>query len=215
MFKICYVEDEKSLNNVVTKYLENSSYEVYSYNYPKEVDFNIEYDLYILDIMFENDISGYELFKIIKDKNPNAIIIFTSARDNDIDRIKGLELGSDDYLAKPFSPKELVLRCNLILKRYQNKVTIQNTYKIDLNNNQVYENDSILILTTKEYEVLKYFIKNKNKLISRDELHSIIWNYEGNIRVVDDLIRRLRQKMPSLSLETVYGKGYQLIWKKA
>lgn len=213
MYKICYVEDEVDLNNVVTKYLEKAEYEVYSYNYPRQINFEIDYDLYILDIMFNNDISGYELLSKIKNKDINSLVIFTSARDADVDRIKGLELGCDDYISKPFSPRELVLRCNLLLKRNKNTIFTQNNYRIDLANRLVYENDDIVILTTKEFDLLNLLINNKRKIISRDEILESLWGneYDGSYRVVDDLIRRLRQKMPNLSLETIYGKGYQLL----
>lgn len=216
MYKVCYVEDEVNLNNVVTKYLNAAMYEVYSYNYPKEIDFSINYDLFILDIMFKNDIDGFELLKIIKEKYNDKPIIFTSARDNEIDRIRGLEMGSDDYLSKPFSPKELILRCNLILKRNNNNYIFQNNYKIDLKNHLIIDDLKTVILANKEFELIELFINNKNKVLTRQDIFLKLWNDKDiSLRVVDDLIRRVRQKLPNLSLETIYGKGYQLIWKKA
>ena len=142
-------------------------------------------------------------------------VIFTSARDKDLDKIIGLELGSDDYLTKPYSPKELVLRVNNIIKRVYssdlNKIKYNN-YTIDLDKRIVLNGDIQLTLTTLEFDLLKMFLTNKNKSFSRDDILTIIWgeNYFGTDRVVDDLIRRLRKKMPDLNINTMYGYGYRL-----
>ena len=142
-------------------------------------------------------------------------VIFTSARDKDLDKIIGLELGSDDYLTKPYSPKELVLRVNNIIKRVYssdlNKIKY-NDYTIDLDKRTVLDNEKEINLTTLEFDLLKMFLTNKNKSFSRDDILSIIWgdNYFGTDRVVDDLVRRLRKKMPQLNINTMYGYGYRL-----
>ena len=110
MYKIALVEDEKNLANLVVKYLETSGYEVVTYYTGEQaiVDLNNKVDLWILDIMLPGEISGFDLLKAIRNRNNNMPIIFTSARDKDIDKIMGLELGGDDYLAKPYSIRELV-----------------------------------------------------------------------------------------------------------
>jgi len=220
MYKIALVEDEIDLNNLIKTYLEKNGYEVISYT--KGIDainnINEEINLWILDIMLADNISGYDIIKKIRETNNTVPVIFTSARDKDLDKIIGLELGSDDYITKPYSPKELVLRVNNIIKRVYAKNTNVLTYEdysIDANKRTVKENDKEINLTTLEFDLLYMFINNKNKQFSRDEILNSIWgyNYFGNDRVVDDLVRRLRKKMPLLNINTIYGFGYRLTWK--
>ena len=147
-------------------------------------------------------------------------IIFTSARDQDIDKVMGLELGSDDYVAKPYSVRELMLRVkNLLARSYgmsQNKASNKedfNGYEIDYDKRIVTENGVNINLTSKEYDLLLFLLQNKSKAFSRDQILDNVWgmDYFGSDRVVDDLMRRLRQKMPNLSVETIYGFGYRLL----
>ena len=143
-------------------------------------------------------------------------VIFTSARDKDLDKIIGLELGSDDYITKPYSPKELVLRVNNIIRRVYTKERQKITYKdyiIDLDKRMAFQGDEDLNLTTLEFDLLYMFVTNKEKSFSRDDILNNIWgeNYFGTDRVVDDLIRRLRKKMPLLDINTIYGYGYRLL----
>ena len=118
-YTIVIVEDEVSLNNLIKTYLENTGYNVISYYNGRDAinNINIEAHLWVLDIMLPDDINGYDIIKKIRETNETMPVIFTSARDKDLDKIIGLELGSDDYLAKPYSPKELVLRVNNIIRR--------------------------------------------------------------------------------------------------
>lgn len=217
MYKIALVEDEIDLNNLIKTYLEKNDYEVVSYT--KGIDainnINDDINLWILDIMLSDDISGYDIIKKIRETNPNVPVIFTSARDKDLDKIIGLELGSDDYITKPYSPKELVLRVNNIIKRVystKNQKIFYETYIIDVDKRVVTENNKEINLTTLEFDLLYMFLKNKNKQFSRDNILTNIWgdNYFGNERVVDDLVRRLRKKMPKLNVNTIYGFGYRL-----
>ena len=217
MYKIALVEDEIDLNNLIKTYLEKNEYEVISYTKGIDAINNINNDihLWILDIMLKDDISGYDIIKKIRETNSNIPVIFTSARDKDLDKIIGLELGSDDYITKPYSPKELILRVNNIIKRvYSNelKKIIYDKYLIDIDKRIVKESDKEINLTTLEFDLLYMFLKNKNKQFSREEILSNIWgyNYFGNDRVVDDLVRRLRKKMPKLNINTIYGYGYRL-----
>ena len=164
--------------------------------------------------MLGDSISGYDLIKKIKSLDKNVPVIFTSARDQDLDKILGLELGSDDYIAKPYSPKELMLRINNILKRVytnSNKIKYED-YEIDIDKRIVLHNNKEINLTTLEFDLLYMFLSNKGKSYSRDDILNIIWgeNYFGSDRVVDDLIRRLRRKMPKLNINTIYGFGYRL-----
>ena len=119
MKRIVLVEDEKDLNSLIKAYLEKSGYEVICYLNGEEAikNTNIDAHLWILDIMLGDDVSGYDILKKIREINEEIPVIFTSARDKDLDKIIGLELGSDDYITKPYSPKELVLRVNNIIKR--------------------------------------------------------------------------------------------------
>lgn len=217
MYKIALVEDEIDLNNLIKTYLEKNDYEVISYTQGIDAINNINDDihLWILDIMLKDDISGYDIIKKIRETNSTIPVIFTSARDKDLDKIIGLELGSDDYITKPYSPKELVLRVNNIIKRvYQKdlKKLIYDNYLIDIDKRIVLENDKEVNLTTLEFDLLYMFLNNKNKQFSRDDILNSIWgyNYFGNDRVVDDLVRRLRKKMPKLNINTIYGYGYRL-----
>ena len=216
MYKICLVEDERNLNNLIKSYLEREGYEVTCYysgkdalNHTKDI-----FDLWILDIMLGDDVSGYDIIKNIRNES-SVPIIFTSARDQDVDKIMGLELGSDDYVTKPYSPKELVLRVGNLIKRTYSKSTeiiVYDEYKIDLDKRQVTSNTKELSLTTLEFDLLILFLKNKNKSFSRNNILEKVWgnDYYGSDRVVDDLVRRIRKKMPKLRLNTIYGFGYRL-----
>ncbi len=216
MYKICLVEDEKNLNDLIKSYLERENYEVIQYYNGKDALNHItdKVDLWILDIMLGDEVSGYDIIKSLKQK-VDVPVIFTSARDQDLDKIIGLELGSDDYITKPYSPKELVLRVNNIIKRIYSSHTekvMYDKYEIDLDKRLVKENDTEIPLTTLEFDLLILFLKNKNKSFSRNNILENVWgeNYFGSDRVVDDLVRRLRKKMPKLRLNTIYGYGYRL-----
>lgn len=218
MYNIALVEDEKDLNDLIKAYLEKEGYNVTSYyNGDAAIkDCNKDYHLWILDIMLGDDISGYDIIKKIREDNNDVPVIFTSARDKDLDKIIGLELGSDDYITKPYSPKELVLRVNNIIRRVYNKERQKITYKdyiIDLDKRMAFQGDEDLNLTTLEFDLLYMFVTNKEKSFSRDDILNNIWgeNYFGTDRVVDDLIRRLRKKMPLLDINTIYGYGYRLL----
>ena len=131
MYKICLVEDEIDLQTVVKMYLEKAGYDVVTFTKGSDAISYIgnKVDVWILDIMLGDDINGYDVIKAIREKYPLVPVIFTSARDQDLDRILGLELGSDDYITKPYSSKELVLRVNNIIKRvYQKKESDIITY---------------------------------------------------------------------------------------
>ena len=172
-------------------------------------------NLWILDIMLEDDISGYDLIKEIRKKDSNVPVIFTSARDQELDKILGLELGSDDYITKPYSSKELVLRVNNIIKRvYGNdeEKLSYDSYEVILDKRIVKNDNKEIKLTTLEFDLLTLLIKNKNKVFSREEILNSVWgnDYFGTDRVVDDLVRRLRKKMPKLNIGSVYGYGYRL-----
>ncbi len=215
---VSIVEDERDLNELVKRYLEKEGYEARSYLTFDEASMHTGDDdvhLWILDIML-GDKSGFDLIEEIRQKNPNVPVIFMSARDKEFDRIIGLEKGSDDYITKPFSPKELVLRVNNIIRRtYRNvdEKIIVDGYSIDDSKRLVYDGTGAEIdLSTKEYELLMMFVKNRGTAFSREQILEQVWdtNYYGSDRVVDDTMRRLRRKMPDLNIHTIYGFGYRL-----
>lgn len=217
-YTIALVEDEEDLNKLIQTYLKKAGYEVIPFYNGKDAlnNINTKVHLWILDIMLPDNISGYDIIKEIRKNNEMMPVIFTSARDKDLDKIIGLELGSDDYITKPYSPKELVLRVNNIIKRvYSNELNKikYNDYTINLEKRMVLLNNKEIILTTLEFDLLNMFLQNKGKSFSRDEILSKVWgeNYYGTDRVVDDLIRRLRKKMPDLNINTIYGYGYRLV----
>ena len=214
---ISIVEDEKDINNLVAQYLRKEGYEVHSYYTYEEASAHAGDDdvhLWILDIMLD-DKSGFDLIEEIRLRDPDTPVIFMSARDKDFDRIIGLEKGSDDYITKPFSPKELVLRVNNIIKRAykdnSNRIAVDG-YELDEVQRKIYADNVEIELTTKEFDLLMMFIKNKGIAFSRDKILENVWdeNYFGSDRVVDDTLRRLRKKLPNLNIHTIYGYGYRL-----
>ena len=218
MYKICLVEDETDLATVVKMYLEKAGYDVITFTKGADAINYIGNDVnvWILDIMLGDDVNGYDVIKAIREKYPLVPVIFTSARDQDLDRILGLELGSDDYITKPYSSKELVLRVNNIIKRvYQSsdtKTLSYLDYTIDLDKRIVSVKDKPIKLTTLEFDLLVLLVQNINKSFSREDILDAIWgtDYFGSDRAVDDLVRRLRKKMPLLNVNTIYGYGYRL-----
>jgi len=214
---ISIVEDEKDINNLVAQYLRKEGYEVHSYYTYEEASAHVADDdvhLWILDIMLD-DKSGFDLIEKIRLQGPETPVIFMSARDKEFDRIIGLEKGCDDYITKPFSPKELVLRVNNIIKRAyrddNNRISIDG-YELDEEQRKIYADNVEIELTTKEFDLLMMFIKNKGIAFSRDKILENVWdeNYFGSDRVVDDTLRRLRKKLPNLNIHTIYGYGYRL-----
>ena len=219
MYKICLVEDETDLATVVKMYLEKAGYDVVTFTKGADAINYIgnKVDVWILDIMLGDDVNGYDVIKAIREKYPLVPVIFTSARDQDLDRILGLELGSDDYITKPYSSKELVLRVNNIIKRvYQStesKIINYLDYSIDLDKRIVSVKDKPIKLTTLEFDLLILLVENINKSFSREDILDAVWgnDYFGSDRAVDDLVRRLRKKMPLLNVNTIYGYGYRLL----
>jgi two-component system response regulator CssR len=224
--KIYLVEDEISLNLLLEKYLQREGYEVTTFVNGNSAIARIKDmpDLWILDIMLP-DIDGYQIIKAIKANNKNTPVIFMSARNEELDRVVGLELGSDDYLSKPFLPRELIIRTNKLLERIsgtddENLGQVYaglnlGGYSISKKQRTVFQGTVEIILTNKEFELLYYFVENKNNLVSREQILDTVWgdNYFGSDRVVDDTIRRIRKKVDKFTIETVYGYGYKLVYK--
>ena len=212
---ICVVEDEKAINDLVNQYLKKEGYEVRSYYTYEEASAHVGDDdvhLWILDIMLD-DKSGFDLIEEIRLQGKDIPVIFMSARDKEFDRIIGLE--ADDYITKPFSPKELVLRVNNVMKRVyrndNNRIMVDG-YELDEEQRKVFDGGKEIDLTTKEFDLLMMFIKNKGMAFNREAILTNVWeeNYYGSDRVVDDTLRRLRKKLPNLNIHTIYGYGYRL-----
>ncbi|UKS25314.1 response regulator transcription factor [Paenibacillus sp. HWE-109] len=229
MYHIYLVEDEEHLRGLLAAYLEKEGWQVRSFADGTSARSAIAErpDLWVLDIMLPG-VDGYQLMREIKADQPTQPVIFISARDADIDRIIGLELGSDDYLAKPFLPRELVIRTRKLLERVysghhagalpasqerRSKLNIA-SYLIDEQARTVTdEQGAKLELTSKEFELLLYLVNHHGQVLEREQVLTAVWgmDYFGTDRVVDDLVRRLRRKLPDLRLETVYGYGYRMV----
>ncbi|EIT85863.1 two-component response regulator [Fictibacillus macauensis ZFHKF-1] len=218
-YNIHLVEDEADLAQVLKAYMEQEGWHVSIFNNGEDAVKHIHEapHLWILDIMLPG-IDGYEVLRKIKQASDTPII-FISARDQDLDRIVGLELGSDDYIAKPFMPRELVIRAKKLLNRiYENTTSIPKKieitgYVIDQVARKISFEEEAISLTSKEMDVLLYLIENLGTSKSREEILTHVWgeDYFGSERAVDDVIRRVRKKMPRLNLETVYGNGYRIV----
>jgi two-component system response regulator CssR len=210
---IYLIEDEKNLRDLLETYLKEAGYQVQSFSTGTEAMQSIQdrIDLWILDIMLPGR-DGFELIKEIKHHHPNMPVIFMSARNTELDRVLGLELGSEDYLPKPFLPRELVIRVNRILNRHKLTINHVAPYTLNRQQRQVLENNKNCDLTPKEYDMVAYFFEHPNQALSREMILDAVWgeNYFGSVRVIDDTLRRLRKKMPQLQLEVVYGYGYIL-----
>ncbi|WP_432680892.1 response regulator transcription factor [Bacillus velezensis] len=221
-YTIYLVEDEDNLNELLTKYLENEGWNITSFTKGEDARKQMQPSphLWILDIMLP-DTDGYTLIKEIKEKDPDVPVIFISARDADIDRVLGLELGSNDYIAKPFLPRELIIRVQKLLELVYKEQPVPkktgitvSSYNVIEDAREVYdETGSLVNLTSKEFDLLLLFLHHKGHPFSREDILLKIWghDYFGTDRVVDDLVRRLRKKMPGLKVETIYGFGYRMM----
>lgn len=219
MLKILIVEDEKQISKVMKLYLEKEGYNIELASDGKIAEELIEnniYDLVILDIMMPYK-DGWYLLKKVKSLNKMTQVIITSARGEEEDRIFGLELGADDYMVKPISMRELVLRVSLrlksTLKEIESEINI-GKLNIDENNRRVFEKGEEVILTPKEYELMIFFVKNKNRVFSREDLILKVWGYDffGDTRTVDTHIKKLREKIEVFkdNLKTIWRVGYSL-----
>lgn len=220
-YRIYLVEDDQNLNDILSSYLIKEGWEVDKFlkGASAQAKINDEPDLWILDIMLP-DVDGFQLISEIKSQNEETPVIFISARDADLDRIIGLEKGSDDYLAKPFSPRELVIRVKNLFNRVYGKSEKNYSYSyadyiIDYSGRRVMSKKSNqdIELTAKEFDLLTYLYDNLQNALSREQIIENVWgdDYYGSDRVVDDLVRRLRKKLPEIKIETVYGHGYRMV----
>jgi DNA-binding response OmpR family regulator len=223
MSKLIYIiDDEENIRELITKYLVKEGYTIKAFVSGDTVIKEMKKekpDMIILDIMMPG-INGFELCKEVRKEN-NVPIIFVSARDEEFDRVLGIELGGDDYLSKPFSPRELVVRVKAIFRRIEPVQENKNT--ISLKDIKVYKDERRVLMdkddiefTNKEYDLLLYLMENKNRVYTREQLLNGVWGYDyiGDERAIDDLIKRVRKKLSEkgslLEIKTVWGYGYKL-----
>jgi DNA-binding response OmpR family regulator len=226
MSKILIVEDEEAIADLEKDYLELSGFEVTIENNGDkglETALSGEFDLVILDLMLPG-IDGFEVCKKIREEK-NIPIIMVSAKKDDIDKIRGLGLGADDYMTKPFSPSELVARVKAHMARYERLVgSNQKTndiieirgLKIDKTARRVYLNGEEKTFTTKEFDLLTFLAENPNHVYSKEELFREIWDMDsiGDIATVTVHIKKIREKIEFDTskpqyIETIWGVGYR------
>jgi DNA-binding response OmpR family regulator len=220
MPKILVVDDEAHIIELVKLYLEREGYEV-----DEACDGNSAVskqregnpDLILLDLMLP-DIDGYEVCRQIRTQSDTPILMLT-ARKEDIDKIVGLELGADDYLTKPFNPRELVARVRAILRRFQagqqpGDIAEMGKLRIDFPRQEVTVNSRPVKLRTKEFSLLSTFIRNPGIVLSREKLLEDVWgfDYYGESRTVDVHVNHLRDKLAGsgVIIETIRGTGYKI-----
>ena len=200
--KILLAEDEVDLNNVVTRYLKKNGYSVDSVLDGEEaLDYleYSEYDLVILDIMMPK-VDGFEVIKKLRNKGNHTSILMLTARDNADDKVKGLDLGADDYIVKPFDFNELLARIRAVVRRKygnsSNKLAIGDLI-LDTSEKSVTRTGKQIELTGKEYEVLEYLMQSKNRILSREQIKEHVWDfdYEGDSNIIDVLIKNIRKKI--------------------
>ena len=200
--KILLAEDEVDLNNVVTRYLKKNGYSVDSVLDGEEaLDYleYSEYDLVILDIMMPK-VDGFEVIKKLRNKGNHTSILMLTARDNADDKVKGLDLGADDYIVKPFDFNELLARIRAVVRRKygnsSNKLAIGDLI-LDTSEKSVTRAGKQIELTGKEYEVLEYLMQSKNRILSREQIKEHVWDfdYEGDSNIIDVLIKNIRKKI--------------------
>lgn len=200
--RVLVVEDERDLNNIITKYLKKNNFNVDNvFDGEEALDYlnSAEYDLVILDVMMPK-INGYEVLKTMRKENNDTPVLMLTAKDSIDDKVKGLDLGADDYLIKPFDFDELSARIRAITRRKFGNTTnilqIDNLI-IDINKKIVTRAGINIELTAKEYEVLVYLIQNKGHILSRDKIRDGVWNfdYEGESNIIDVIIKNIRKKI--------------------
>lgn len=217
--KILIVDDEELIRSVIKEYCMNNNYqtdEASSGEEALQIIKTKDYDLMILDIMMP-EMDGFSLLKEIPEERRIPTIVL-SARGEEYDKLTGFDLGIDDYVTKPFSPKELMARVKAVLNRNNKTIEKQYIYKnlvIDYLSHTLKINNKIINITPKEFDVLTYLIKNKNIAITREQLLSNVWGYDyyGDDRTVDTHIKMLRNNLGEYrdNIQTVRGIGYKYV----
>jgi two-component system, OmpR family, alkaline phosphatase synthesis response regulator PhoP len=233
MKKILIVEDEHSIATLLSYNLVQAGYETVVANDGRqgyELALSEDPALIVLDLMLPS-MDGVEVCKSLRQQKVSTPIIMLTAKDDEFDKVLGLELGADDYMTKPFSPREVVARIKAVLRRTENKPVAEPDSSIPLtfgeltvypDRFEVFMHDEQIEFTPKEFELLVYLMENKNRVLTRDQLLSAVWKYDfaGDTRIVDVHISHLREKIEENSrkpafIKTIRGLGYKFEEPKA
>ena len=221
--KILIIEDEPDIRKTLEYNISREGYEVISASSLSEGREKLEsvsFSLLLLDLMLP-DGSGLDLCRELKqDKSLSSMpVIILTAKDDEVDKVVGFELGADDYVTKPFSVRELILRVKAVLKRGERKsdnMEVQRQFgelKIDVDSHEVFVNDEQVSLTALEFKLLRQLVDRRGRVQSRDQLLSDVWGYSSNVttRTVDTHIKRLREKLGGMGkyVQTIRGVGYK------
>ena len=217
--KILVVDDEKEILDLIEVYLQNENMDVYKFYSGEEALSCIkstDFDLAILDIMLP-DISGLSICQMIRSKEYTYPVIMLTAKGEESDELNGFDLGVDEYIAKPFSPKILVARVEAVLRRTHgidaSSVMDAGGIEIDKSAHMVKIDGKEIDLSFKEFELLSYFVENKGIALSREKILNNVWNYDyfGDARTIDTHVKKLRKKMGEKGdcIKTIWGMGYK------
>ncbi|WP_270640869.1 response regulator transcription factor [Longibaculum muris] len=218
--KVLLIEDEKLIRMFIVGYFDKQKASVIeaSDGYEGLSLLDDSFDIVLLDIMMPG-IDGYEVCKLIRQKS-DVPILFISALSEDDNKLKGYDLGADDFISKPFTPSLLYAKCKALLKRVnkENRSLDVGIIRIDEDTHEVYIRDELIQLSNKEYLLLIYFIENRRKILSRDQLLDHIWGYDyyGDQRIVDTYVKKLRKKLLDAApyIQTVVKIGYMFDLKE-
>ena len=222
--RILVVEDEKKINDIIVKTLKQEKYGVDScFDGEEALDyiFSVEYDIILLDIMLPKK-NGFEVMESMRKKGIKTPVLFLTARDQIEDRVKGLDLGADDYLVKPFAFEELLARIRVVLRKNSvsgedsgNILKIANL-TVDCNKHEVFRDEISIKLSAKEFSILEYMMRNRGRVVSKEKIEEHVWDfgYEGGSNIVEVYIKFLRKKIdndfsPKL-IHTIRRVGYIL-----
>ena len=215
---ILIIEDEKNISNLLKLELTHANYEcdqAFDGESGLNKALNQDYELILLDLMLPR-INGIEVCRQLRLKKQTPIIMLT-ARDEVMDKVNGLQVGADDYLAKPFAMEELLARINALLRRVSNQnKSLKYKYgeiEIDVINHHVKFKDETITLTTTEFNLLSLLVKNGGNIVTKNDILNKVWGYEKNVstNVVEVYIRYLRNKLVGINIETIRGIGYRLV----
>ena len=215
---ILIIEDEKNISNLLKLELTHANYEcdqAFDGESGLNKALNQDYELILLDLMLPR-INGIEVCRQLRLKKQTPIIMLT-ARDEVMDKVNGLQVGADDYLAKPFAMEELLARINALLRRVSNQnKSLKYKYgeiEIDVINHHVKFKDETITLTTTEFDLLSLLVKNCGNIVTKNDILNKVWGYEKNVstNVVEVYIRYLRNKLVGINIETIRGIGYRLV----
>jgi DNA-binding response OmpR family regulator len=221
MSKVLVADDERNIVQLVSLYLRNEGFGVESASTGREAierAGNVKPDLIILDLMMP-DMDGWEACRQLR-KTSNVPIIMLTARTDDVDKIVGLEIGADDYVTKPFNPRELVARVKAVLRRSNNESVsgdqiVLGNLQIDIDKREVRVNDKVVELRAKEFDLLVAFAQHPEVVLDRERLISTVWGYDflGDSRTIDVHVTWLRDKLSksNAKIKTVWGIGYKMI----